>query len=185
MSASHEEYSLEGGALGAQAADGFDTVFYFERWMKDLTGGWQELPPDVASAAEESEFYIGSFPGSNCELVFEGVLNFDGYSYGPITSPEGILVLTQRGRIEADINVRVAVINGWVTGNITATERVVLDSQAKVMGRIYTPALTVKLGAVFEGECLKVSAGHAMEPDSDPLTDEFGKLEDFLIAAGV
>ncbi|HSS19095.1 MAG TPA: polymer-forming cytoskeletal protein [Pyrinomonadaceae bacterium] len=184
MSTSSDPSVLDGGANGAGATDPFDTGFYFERWMKDLTGGWQQLPPDVAGAPEDSEFYIGSFPGSNCELSFEGVLNFDGYSFGPISSPEGTLVLTQRGRIEADINVRVAVINGWVTGDIIATERVVLDSQAKVMGQIYTPALTVKLGAVFEGECLKIgSQPQKREPES--LTEQLSRVEDFLVAAGV
>jgi cytoskeletal protein CcmA (bactofilin family) len=81
-------------------------------------------------------------------------LHFDGYSFGPISSPEGTLVLTSRGRIEADVDVRVAIINGWVTGNITATERVVLESEARVTGQILTRALSVKLGAVFDGECL-------------------------------
>ena len=154
MSTNPELSEFEGGAIGNRAKDPFDTGFYFERWLKDLNGGWRALPADISDGAENSEFYIGSFPGSNCEVVFDGVLNFDGYSYGPISSPEGTLVLTQRGRIEADINVRVAIINGWVTGNIIASERVVLESEAKVMGQIYTPALTTRIGAVFEGEVL-------------------------------
>jgi cytoskeletal protein CcmA (bactofilin family) len=62
-------------------------------------------------------------------------------------------VLTSRGRIEADVDVKVAIINGWVTGNITATDRVVLESEARVTGQILTRALSVKLGAVFDGEC--------------------------------
>jgi cytoskeletal protein CcmA (bactofilin family) len=81
-------------------------------------------------------------------------LHFDGYSFGNITSPEGTLVLTKRGRIEADVNVKVAVINGCVTGDITASERVVLESEARVTGQIYTRALSVKLGAIFDGECV-------------------------------
>lgn len=154
MSTTPELREFEGGAVRNGASDPFDTGFYFERWLKDLNGGWQDLPPELADGSENSEFYIGSFPGSNCELTFEGLLNFDGYSFGPINSPDGTLVLTQRARIEADINVRVAIINGWVTGNIFASERVVLESDAKVMGQIYTPALTTRIGAVFEGECL-------------------------------
>ncbi|MFN2493290.1 MAG: polymer-forming cytoskeletal protein, partial [Pyrinomonadaceae bacterium] len=111
---------------------------------------------------------IGSFPGSNCEVTFEGVLHFDGYSIGNIRSPEGTLVLTKRGRIEADIEVGTAVINGSVTGNITAVERVVLDSDARVTGEIHTPLLSVKLGAVFDGDCLFVASA-APVPDEKPL----------------
>ncbi len=82
------------------------------------------------------------------------MLHFDGYSIGNITSPDGTLVLTKRGRIEADINVGVAVIGGWVTGNITASDHVVLESEARVTGQIRTPALSVRLGAVFDGDCI-------------------------------
>jgi cytoskeletal protein CcmA (bactofilin family) len=82
------------------------------------------------------------------------VLHFDGYSIGNITSPDGTLVLSRRGRIEADINVGVAVISGSVTGNITASERVVLEGDARVTGQIQTPALSVRLGAIFDGDCV-------------------------------
>lgn len=138
------------------AADHFDVSKPFSRWLDDLQAARHPLAHQTPPTEEEesSEIYIGSFPGSNCELSFEGVLHFDGYSFGPISSPEGTLVLTHRGRIEADVDVRVAIINGWVTGNITATERVVLESEARVTGQILTRALSVKLGAVFDGECL-------------------------------
>ena len=63
-------------------------------------------------------------------------------------------MLTQRGRIEADIEVAVAVINGSVTGNISASERVVLDSNARVTGLIRTRALSIRLGAIFDGDCI-------------------------------
>jgi cytoskeletal protein CcmA (bactofilin family) len=139
------------------AADPFDTGAFFDQWLQDLGAEEKRLaPPNPASAevTEDEGFYIGSFPGSNCEVSFEGVLNFDGYSFGPITSPEGTLVLTKRGRIEADVNVKVAIIHGLVTGDITASERVVLESEARVTGQIYTPALSVRLGAILDGECV-------------------------------
>lgn len=142
------------------AKDSFDTSLPFDRWVEDIHAVSNPLARRHMETREETqevenpEIYIGSFPSSNCEVTFEGVLHFDGYSIGNISSPAGTLVLTKRGRIEADVNVRVAVINGWVTGNITATERVVLESEARVTGQIRTRALSVRLGAVFDGECL-------------------------------
>ena len=137
------------------SADPFDPSRHFDRWLQDLQGQ-KPVAPEAPETHEEenSEIYIGSFPGSNCEVSFEGVLHFDGYSIGNISSPEGTLVLTKRGRIEADINVGVALINGSVTGNITAKKRVVLESESRVSGQIRTPALSVRLGAVFDGECV-------------------------------
>jgi cytoskeletal protein CcmA (bactofilin family) len=51
-----------------------------------------------------------------------------------------------------------AIIDGAVTGNITASERVVLESDAPVKGQIYTQALSMRLGAILDGDCLLVSA---------------------------
>ncbi len=73
-----------------------------------------------------------------------------------------MLVLTKRGRIEADIDVGVAVINGSVTGNIKANGRVVLDSDARVTGQINTRLLSVRLGAVFDGDCSFVSTAESL-----------------------
>lgn len=188
MSSEPQVPELGSAVSSGSATDPFDTGFYFDRWLKDLNGDWQTLPPEVVDEVEsaDSEFYLGCFPGSSCEINFEGLLHFDGYSFGNMISPEGTLVLTQRGRIEADINVRVAVISGWVTGNITATERVVLESEAKVVGQIYTPALCVKLGAIFDGECLLIPHRQPGKTDGDRILDErFERDEDFAVVAGV
>ncbi len=134
--------------------DVFDLGGSFERWFREIQSESDAVSECENLRGENSDIYIGSFPGSNCEVTFEGVLHFDGYSFGNISSPDGTLVLTRRGRIEADINVGAAVINGTVIGNINATEKVVLESHAKVTGQIYTPALSVRLGAIFDGDCV-------------------------------
>src|SRR4029077_581896 len=140
------------------ATDPFDVSRSFGRWLQDVEAARNPLAREMeAKVEQDSEIYIGSFPGSNCEIAFEGVLHFDGYSMGNMTSPDGTLVLAKRGRIEADVNVKAAVINGWVTGNITATESVVLGSEARVTGQIHTRALSVRLGAIFDGECLLIA----------------------------
>jgi cytoskeletal protein CcmA (bactofilin family) len=173
---------------GSPLPDPFDTEFYFDRWLQAITGEREPVSRDVAEAIQQadSESYIGSFLGSNCEVTFEGVLHFDGYTIGDISSPAGTLVLTRRGRIEADINVRVAVINGSVIGNIMATDRVVLEREAKVTGFIYTPALTVRLGAIFDGECRQLNGSRQfqLELNGDDLT--LAKdLEGLAVAASV
>ena len=172
----------DGAATAKQSAsDPFDTGQLFDRWLHDIEVARDPLAFEPAEAQQEasSEIYIGSFPGSNCEVTFEGVLHFDGYSIGNISSPDGTLVLTKRGRIEADVDVRVAVINGWVTGNITARERVVLESEARVTGQIFTPALSVRLGAIFDGECVfsvpQASFGVA-QTGNENRSDEFEHL---------
>ena len=128
----------------------------FDQWLEYVQANHKQFTVQAPETAKEkvSEIYMESLPGSNCEVTFEGVLHFDGHSMGNIRSSGGALVVTKRGRIDADIDVGVAVINGSVTGNITATERVFLDSAARVTGQINTRLLSVKPGAVFEGDCL-------------------------------
>lgn len=144
------------GGEETSPVDPFDTVAYFDKWLAQVNPGQPASQSPEIQPEENSEIFIGSFPGSQCELSFEGVLHFDGYSIGNIISPGGTLVLTRRGRIEADINVGVAVIGGWVTGDITASDHVILESESRVTGQIRTPALSIRLGAVFDGDCLFV-----------------------------
>jgi cytoskeletal protein CcmA (bactofilin family) len=142
-------------ALDQPPEDAFDPRRYFKRWLEDVQGGPKNPASETQAIEEEgnSEIFMESLRGSDCEVTFEGVLHFNGHSIGNISSPGGTLVLTESGRIEADINVGVAVINGSVTGDITAAERVLLDSNARVSGKIITPLLSVRVGAIFAGDC--------------------------------
>jgi cytoskeletal protein CcmA (bactofilin family) len=180
----------EPAELGAEAntsiaTDPFDVSSSFNRWLQDLEAARNPRARETeAEIAEDSEIYIGSFPGSNCEIAFEGVLFFDGYSMGNLSSPQGTLVLAKRGRIEADVNVKAAVINGWVTGNITATESVFLESEARVTGQIQTRALSVRLGAIFDGECLLSAPEGSREVAEQPQRKRSHWFEHRAAAAG-
>jgi cytoskeletal protein CcmA (bactofilin family) len=147
----------------------FDPDAYFDRWLADVQAIHNQLSLEVSNtdAGDEQEIFVESRIGSNCEVTFAGVLHFDGYSMGNVLSPNGTLVLTRRGRIEADIEVGTAVIDGFVTGNITACERVVLESDARVKGQIFTPALSMRLGAILDGDCLFVSSRPHSETSAD------------------
>ena len=140
----------------------FDPRRYFDQWWKDMQVSRAE-PVDEPEPDEGSRMSIESLPGSNCEVEFEGVLHFDGHSMGNIRSPGGALIVTKKGRVDADIDVGIAVISGVVEGNITASERVFLDSDAFVKGEIHTRRLSVKPGAIFEGDCVFFDG----EEDSD------------------
>ena len=145
MSASPKR-ALSGDEVTAASDTLFDPSAYFDRWLADVNAALKqpslELPPTDADC--EHEIFVESRIGSNCEVNFEGVMHFDGYSLGNVLSPNGTLVVSKRGRIEADIDVGTAIIDGAVTGNITASERVVLESDARVRGQIFTRALSMR-----------------------------------------
>jgi hypothetical protein len=66
---------------------------------------------------------------------------------------EGTLVVTEQGKLVADVDVNLAVIDGFFKGKIIASEHVVLENHALVIGEINTPTLTIRGGAIIEGRC--------------------------------
>lgn len=85
-------------------------------------------------------------------LQIEGEIRIEGTVKGKISSTESLTV-GDGGTIEADLNTKIAIIGGNVNGNIFASEKIELQSTAKVEGEITTKNLTVEEGAVFHGKC--------------------------------
>lgn len=164
---------------------GGDTVFdpgrYFDEWWHDLEASRAALVAEESEAGDTLSMSIESLPGSNCDVTFEGVLHFDGHSMGNIRSAGGVLIVTKKGRVDADIEVGVAVINGAVVGNITASERVFLDSDALVRGQIITRRLSVRPGAIFEGDCMFIDGEDLSAPQPES-AEEQEELE-YLLAS--
>ena len=142
MDKSGPTVSRQGDAVIEEAAAPFfDTRSAFEKWLQSLTTSSDTQAPDRLEG-------VGS---SHSEVLFDGILRVDGFLRGNIRSAYGTLVMTNQGRIEADVDVRIAIIDGYLEGNLRATEHVVLNPSARVAGNIHTPSLSIRDGAVFEG----------------------------------
>ncbi len=124
-----------------------DTSSYFEAWLEGLKPTLEpQKNPVPASLAVDDAPPVG-------ELRFEGTLRVDCYVTGRLRSLTGTLIVSETAEIESDIFVATAIIDGVMHGDIHATERVELQSHAKVFGYIESPALTIQPGAIFEGQC--------------------------------
>ncbi len=119
----------------------------FAAWVEDLKPA---LEPDQKIAPAQIAFADADPPG---ELSFEGTLRVDCYLALGLRSLTGTLIISETGEVASDIVVGAAIIDGVLHGNIQASERVELQSQAKVFGNIESPALAIHPGAVFEGCC--------------------------------
>lgn len=172
MSASPKR-ALSGDAVTVACDTLFDPDAHFDRWLADVKAATNQTSVEFPStnADQEQEIFVESRIGSNCEVNFEGIMHFDGYSLGNVLSPAGTLILSKRGRIEADIAVGTAIIDGVVTGNITASEQVVLESDARVKGQIFTRVLSMRLGALLDGDCLFVIPEPQAESNRGPAAD--------------
>ena len=92
-------------------------------------------------------------PELDGELSFKDLLRINGHVAGKILSPKGTLIVDTSARVESDIDVGICVVSGTVVGDIIGHERVEVTPGATVIGDIATPALSIKPGAVFQGDC--------------------------------
>jgi cytoskeletal protein CcmA (bactofilin family) len=92
-------------------------------------------------------------PELNGELSFKDMLRINGHVAGKVFSFKGTLIVDGSAKVEAQIDVGVCVISGIVVGNVVGHERVEVGSGAVVTGNICTPVLSIKPGAVFQGDC--------------------------------
>lgn len=92
-------------------------------------------------------------PELDGELTFKDMLRVNGHIAGKVFSDRGTLIIDTSAKVEAAIDVRICVVSGMVVGDITGHERVEVGSGAVVKGNIATRTLSIKPGAVFQGDC--------------------------------
>lgn len=94
-----------------------------------------------------------SLPELDGEIRFKDMVRVNGHIAGRVLSEKGTLIVSELAIVDACIDVRAAVINGTVNGDIVGHERVELGPCAVIKGNISSPALTIRPGAVFQGQC--------------------------------
>ena len=112
-------------------------------------------------------------------LRFSGELTLDGKLEGEIQS-DGILNLGDTAVINGNITAQSVVVRGKVNGNIAATEKIEIKSNAELFGDIRATKLVVEEGVTFVGKTEvnpnKVSPTPAVvRPGEMPKSPEPGK----------
>ncbi len=102
------------------------------------------------------------------DIHFAGGLHIDGTVKGNIIAEpdaENVLTVSEKGRIEGDVQVPNLVLNGAVEGDVHASERVELASHAKVTGNVYYNLIEMAIGAEVNGNLVHRGA-ERHEPES-------------------
>lgn len=130
----------------------------------ESSGTGKAMTESETLAREIKEGTLSGFVGGGTmvtgEATFKAMLRVDGHLSGKITSSSGTLIVGANGKVDANIEVAVAIIHGTINGDIIATQRLELGRAAKVNGNIQTPSLMIEQGGIFEGSCkmLQMSA---------------------------
>ncbi len=85
--------------------------------------------------------YFGSGPELNGELIFKDILRVNGHIAGYVQSHQGTLIVDSMARVDANVEVAIAVIGGV----------------------IWTQSIAIQPGAIFEGVCRMLRNEKAVE----------------------
>jgi cytoskeletal protein CcmA (bactofilin family) len=112
------------------------------------------MPNDTAAPADERRVaaWIGRGLTIEGRILSQEHLTIDGRVEGTIEVGDHSLMIGAGATVKADLTAKTISISGTVTGNLIASERVVLQPTASVEGDIVTPRLTMAEGAVVKGK---------------------------------
>ena len=131
------------------------------------SGSSRAMTESETLARDIKEGTLSGFVGGGTvvtgEANFKAMMRVDGHLSGRVSSSSGTLIVGANGKVDANIEVAVAVIHGTINGDIIATQRLELGRAAKVHGNIQTPSLIIEQGAIFEGSCKMLQMSQAAD----------------------
>ena len=137
------------------------------RWNDESWQGNKKAPlPHPFQGMEqedEPETTLGEGVTFRGELKFDRLLRIDGTFEGELIS-EGKVVIGPTGTVKANLNLKSAIIEGSVEGNVTVEERLELRGNASIEGDIKAQSLTVDDGVSIMG---LVEVAGALSPTTD------------------
>lgn len=115
------------------------------------------IRPDVGAI----DTLIGPQVTIRGDVVFSGGLYVEGHIQGKVIAEAGgraVLTLAEQGSIEGEVQVPVVVINGRMTGDVHALERIELAAKARVQGNLHYEVVEMTAGAQLTGRLVHADA---------------------------
>ncbi len=107
--------------------------------------------------------FIGADASIDGAIEFKGTIRVDGRVKGNISSNGGTVVVGEKGIVNAEMSVNVAVVMGEVNGSIDAKERIEVYPPGRIGGDIQSPIVSIEPGGIFNGNCI-------MKPKTSPVS---------------
>src|SRR4051794_1175287 len=174
---SHRQPEVPEYATAKPYASQFQGAAAAEAKPADVSAGSSRAMTESETLARDiKEGTLSGFVGGGTvvtgEANFKAMMRVDGHLSGRVSSSSGTLIVGANGKVDANIEVAVAVIHGTINGDIIATQRLELGRAAKVNGNIQTPSLIIEQGAIFEGTCKMLQMSQAADKAKSPKKEE-------------
>jgi cytoskeletal protein CcmA (bactofilin family) len=144
--------------------------------VEPTPSGSRAMTESETLARDIKEGTLSGFVGGGTvvtgEANFKAMIKLNSHLSGRVSSSSGTLIVGANGKVDANIEVAVAVIHGTINGDIIATQRLELGRAARVNGNIQTPSLIIEQGAMFEGSCKMVQMSEAADKAKNNKKDE-------------
>lgn len=132
-------------------------------------------------ASPKSDAPMDTLIGRQTEILgdvrFSGGLHVDGKIKGKVIAESGnkaaALSISETGAVEGDVRVPNIVLNGRVTGDVHAGERIHLAARARVMGNVYYKVIEMEAGAEINGQLVRDNGVSASQHEGSS-----GKVEE-------
>jgi cytoskeletal protein CcmA (bactofilin family) len=128
------------------------------------------VAPRPSPQAERTIVNIGKSVVIKGELSGSEDLIIEGQVDGKIELRENVLTIGPNGKIKAQIFAEAVIVQGEVTGNVTATEKVDIRDNGSLDGDIASPRVAIAEGAHFRGsiDMQRVSTKPTLEKVAEP-----------------
>lgn len=123
--------------------------------------------PAAPEAAPPATTVLGTGANFRGTLMVTGTLRIDGEFEGDILHCER-LEIGEHGVMRSDVEVKEAVVEGRVIGNIRALGTLEMKAGARVEGDVAAMSVIIEPGVFFTGRCTMLEHGvDAVEMDTD------------------
>ena len=96
--------------------------------------------------------WIGQAVRVEGKIVASQDIRIDGHVAGTIEVGQHELVLGQRSEVKADVNCRSVLVGGTLHGDVTATDRIQIQSTGVLHGDVVAPRLIIHDGGLLKGK---------------------------------
>lgn len=123
-----------------------------------MFGDRKQTPPPQ----KRIDCLIGAGTTVRGDIVFVGGLRIDGQVIGNVATADGqvgTLVISEQARVDGEIRVSHIVINGSVSGPVSASDYLELQPKARVSGDVSYKTLEMHVGAVVQGRLNHAGSG--------------------------
>ena len=110
------------------------------------------------------------------EIRSEGTIRIEGSMTGRVQC-EDTIVVHDSGKVKADLVGGQIIVRGQVEGDVFAHDRLEVMNQARVIGNVTTPRLSIAEGVTFQGRCTMKAPGEAKPPNFDSPIVQFPKQQ--------